>query len=71
MLILTRRIGEAIMIGDQIRIIVLGVSGNQVQVGITAPKVIPVHREEIFRRIEKENSSHGAGKAGDEEGTVP
>ena len=54
MLILTRRVGEALMIGDDISISVLGVKGNQVRIGIDAPKEVAVHREEIFRRIKSE-----------------
>ena len=52
MLILTRRVGEALMIGDNISISVLGVKGNQVRIGIDAPKEVAVHREEIFRKIQ-------------------
>ena len=51
MLILTRRVGEALMIGDNISISVLGVKGNQVRIGIDAPKEVAVHREEIFKKI--------------------
>lgn len=53
MLIVTRRIGERIMIGSDVTVTVLGVKGNQVRVGIEAPKSVPVHREEIFERIKK------------------
>ncbi len=54
MLILTRRVGETVMIGDDVTITVLGVKGNQVRVGINAPKSIAVHREEIYERIKRE-----------------
>lgn len=54
MLILTRRVGEALMIGDDISISVLGVKGNQVRIGIDAPREVAVHREEIFNRIKSE-----------------
>ena len=54
MLILTRRVGETVMIGDEVTITVLGVKGNQVRVGINAPKSVAVHREEIYDRIKRE-----------------
>ena len=52
MLILTRRVGESLMIGDDVTITVLGVKGNQVRVGVDAPRDVAVHREEIFNRIQ-------------------
>ena len=54
MLILTRRVGETLMIGDSVTVTVLGVKGNQVRVGVSAPKDVAVHREEIYERIQKE-----------------
>ena len=63
MLILTRRVGETLMIGDDVTVTVLGVKGNQIRVGVNAPKEVSVHREEIYRRIEEEK----AGLAGNAE----
>ena len=56
MLILTRRTGETVMIGNNVTLTVLGVKGNQVRIGINAPKNVPVHREEIYERIKRELS---------------
>jgi len=57
MLILTRRVGEALKIGDDVTVTVLGVKGNQVRLGINAPRTVAVHREEIFERISEETSA--------------
>jgi carbon storage regulator len=57
MLILTRRVGETLMVGDDVTVTVLGVKGNQVRIGVNAPKDVAVHREEIYERIRKENEA--------------
>lgn len=54
MLILTRRVGETLMVGDDVTVTVLGVKGGQVRIGVNAPKEVAVHREEIYQRIQKE-----------------
>ncbi|HSN00235.1 MAG TPA: carbon storage regulator CsrA [Rudaea sp.] len=59
MLILTRRVGETLMIGDAVSVTVLGVKGNQVRIGINAPKDVAVHREEIYQRIKREHDVPG------------
>ena len=59
MLILTRKVGESLMIGDEVTITVLGVKGNQVRIGVDAPKDVSVHREEIYERIQQERAGEG------------
>jgi carbon storage regulator len=63
MLILTRRVGETLMIGDNTQVTVLGVKGNQVRIGVNAPKDVAVHREEIYERI------HGEQQEASQQGT--
>jgi carbon storage regulator len=60
MLILTRRVGETLVIGDEVRVTVLGARGNQVRIGVNAPKDVAVHREEIYQRIQSEKDSSQA-----------
>ncbi len=66
MLILTRRVGETLMIGDEVTVTVLGVKGNQVRIGVNAPKNIAVHREEIYERIRRENEHRDDENRGNE-----
>lgn len=63
MLILTRRVGETVMIGNDVTVTVLGVKGNQVRIGINAPKNVAVHREEIFERIKREQQGESQGES--------
>jgi len=62
MLILTRKVGESITIGDDVKITVLGIHGRQVRLGIIAPQKVVVHREEIYVKIQEENKKHNQGK---------
>lgn len=65
MLILTRRVGETLMIGDDVTVTVLGVKGNQVRIGVNAPKDVAVHREEIYERIKREKETGGPPQQGE------
>ena len=67
MLILTRRVGESVVIGEDVTVTVLGVKGNQVRIGINAPKTVAVHREEIFERIK---NGQGPDRSNSEEATT-
>jgi carbon storage regulator len=60
MLILTRRVGETLMIGDEVTVTVLGVKGNQVRIGVNAPREVAVHREEIYERIKREQAGQSS-----------
>jgi carbon storage regulator len=64
MLILTRRVGETVVIGDEVQVTVLGVKGNQVRLGVTAPRDVSVHRQEIYERIQKEQGGTGGPASG-------
>lgn len=66
MLILTRRVGETLMIGDEVTVTILGVKGNQVRVGVNAPRDVAVHREEIYERIKREQAEQDAQSGGSE-----
>ncbi len=65
MLILTRRINETLNIGDDVQVTVLGIKGNQVRIGINAPRDVPVHREEIYQRIKREERTGDTGGSDD------
>ena len=71
MLILTRRIGESLMIGDDVNVTVLGIRGNQVRIGVNAPKDVAVHREEIYERIQMERKGPKGPQAGDGDDVSP
>ncbi|MFT4582613.1 MAG: carbon storage regulator [Gammaproteobacteria bacterium] len=66
MLILTRRVGESLMIGDEVNVTVLGIKGNQVRIGVDAPKEVAVHREEIYQRIQDEQEDSDQAATGND-----
>lgn len=70
MLILTRRVGESLMIGDEINVTVLSIRGNQVRIGVNAPKNVSVHREEIYERIRNEGDAPAASDGSSTEGST-
>lgn len=71
MLILTRRVGESVMIGDEVTVTVLGVKGNQVRLGVNAPRNVAVHREEIYQRIADEQPETAAADAAETDAEAP
>ncbi len=71
MLILTRRVGETLMIGDEVTVTILGVKGNQVRVGVNAPRDVAVHREEIYERIKREQAEQGTRQDESESDALP
>ncbi len=71
MLILTRRVGETLMIGDDVTVTVLGVKGNQVRIGVNAPKHVAVHREEIYQRIKQELDQQSGQSRTRSDSTLP
>ena len=71
MLILTRRVGESVVIGEDVTVTVLGVKGNQVRIGINAPKHVAVHREEIFERIKSGRGNEGGNSSADDQNSSP
>jgi len=70
MLILTRRVGETLIVGDNVSVTVLGVKGNQVRIGVNAPKDVSVHREEIYQRIQREKTEQAGGMSSEQDGEI-